>query len=65
MRAALGDADWPIAQSPFMRDRASTTAFTHEVRLDGNRLVYAETTTVAIYGEKDFAHTDANELNRL
>jgi hypothetical protein len=64
VEAALGDPDWSISQSPFMRDRASTLAFAHEVTLDGDRLSYAETTTLAIYDQKSFAHTDANELVR-
>ena len=64
VRAALGDPDWPVAQSPFMRDRASTKAFEHKVTLDGDRLSYAETTTLDIFGIKSFAHTDANELQR-
>ena len=64
VKAALGHPDWGIAQSPFMRDRASTVAFEHKVTLDGDRLVYAETTTLEIYAEKRFAHTDANELVR-
>ena len=65
VRAALGDPDWPVAQSPFMRDNASTLAFEHKVTLDGDRLSYAETTTVAIYGQERFEHTDANELVRV
>lgn len=64
VRAALGDPDWGVAQSPFMRDRASTVAFEHKVTLDGDRLTYAETTTIEIYGHKRFAHTDTNELLR-
>lgn len=65
VRAALGDKDWGIAQSPFMRDRASTVAFEHKVTIDGDRLSYAETTSLDIYDYKRFAHTDANELVRV
>lgn len=64
VRAALGDRDWPIAQSPFMRDHASTVAFHHELTLAGDRLTYFETTTLEIYGQKSFAHTDENQLVR-
>jgi hypothetical protein len=64
VRAALGDRDWPVAQSPFMRDHASTVAFQHKLTLDGDRLAYAETTSLEIYGNARFAHTDANELVR-
>ena len=61
--AKLGDPDWGIVQSPFMRDNASTVAFRHTVTIDGNRLSYHETTSLEIYGRK-FEHTDENELVR-
>jgi len=61
--AKLGDPDWGIVQSPFMRDNASTLEFTHELTVDGDRLSYFETTVVDIYG-KTFEHTDENELTR-
>ena len=61
--AKLGDPDWGIIQSPFMRDKASTVEFRHEVTIDGDRLTYAETTVLDIYG-KTFDHTDENELVR-
>ena len=63
VRAALGDPDWGIAQSPFMRDNASTLAFDHEVNIEPDRLSYSETTKLEIYG-RTFDHTDANELTR-
>lgn len=61
--AKLGDPDWNIAQSPFMRDNARTVEFRHQVRIEGDQLSYHETTMVEIYG-KSFEHTDANELVR-
>lgn len=61
--ARLGDPDWGILQSPFMRDKASTTAFEHTLKLDGDTLSYAETTHLEIYG-RSFEHTDANTLVR-
>ena len=61
--AKLGDPDWGIVQSPFMRDNASTVAFRHKVTIDGDRLSYAETTSLEIYG-RQFEHTDENELVR-
>lgn len=61
--ARLGDPDWGIVQSPFMRDNASTTAFEHTLKLDGDTLSYRETTHLEIYG-RSFDHTDANELTR-
>ncbi len=63
MAAKLGDPDWGIVQSPFMRDNASTVAFRHEVTIDGDQLSYAETTSLEIYGRR-FEHTDQNELVR-
>jgi hypothetical protein len=61
--AKLGDPEWGIVQSPFMRDNASTIAFRHVITLDGNRLSYTEATTLEIYGRR-FEHTDVNELVR-
>ena len=63
VHAKLGDPDWNIVQSPFMRDNASTLEFSHELTVDGDRLSYFETTVVDIYG-KTFEHTDENELTR-
>lgn len=61
--AALGSADWGIVQSPFMRDKASTEAFHHRIAVDGDRMMYEETTVLAIYGRR-VEHTDGNELTR-
>jgi hypothetical protein len=61
--ARLGDPDWGILQSPFMRDNAKTIAFEHKIVIKDDSLSYEETTTVDIYG-KVFAHTDANRLSR-
>lgn len=63
VRAKKGDPDWGILESPFMRDNASTVAFEHRVEVDGDRMRYAETTSLEIYGRR-FEHTDANELTR-
>jgi len=59
--AKLGDPDWGIIQSPFMRDNARTTAFQHNITFNEDSLSYTETTTLEIYG-KTFEHTDKNEL---
>jgi hypothetical protein len=59
--AKLGDKDWGIIQSPFMRDKASTQSFEHQIMVGNGKLSYAETTIVDIYG-KVFEHTDQNEL---
>lgn len=61
--AKLGDPDWGILQSPFMRDNARTTAFRHKLTINETTLSYFETTSLEIYG-KPFEHTDANELTR-
>ena len=61
--ARLGDADWGILQSPFMRDNAKTTEFRHHVEIAGGRISYNETTVLEIYG-KTFDHTDENSLTR-
>lgn len=61
--AKLGDPNWGIVQSPFMRDKARTLEFSHELTIDGNRLFYFETTLLDIYG-RTFEHTDKNELTR-
>lgn len=63
VRAKLGDPDWGVVQSPFMRDKASTLGFSHELTVDGDRLSYSETTLLEIYG-RTFEHTDRNELTR-
>jgi len=58
-----GSKDWGIAQSPFMRDNARTTEFRHKITVDGDKLVYSETTMLEIYG-RTFEHTDDNTLVR-
>jgi len=62
--AGLGDVDWGIAQSPFMRGKAKTVEFRYRATLEAGRLHYAETTVLEIYG-KTFDHTDENELIRV
>lgn len=61
--AGIEDKDWQIIQSPFMRDNARTTGFHHRITVGKEKLSYAETTIVEIYG-KVFEHTDENELTR-
>lgn len=64
VRAALGDPDWGIVQSPFMRDKARSTAFRHRITVDGDSLVYSESTMLNIYG-RTFDHIDSNTLRRV
>jgi len=61
--AKLGDSDWGVIQSPFMRDNAKTTAFTHTITVSGDEMTYSETTMLDIYG-RSFEHTDKNSLTR-
>ena len=61
--AKLGDPDWGVIQSPFMRDNARTIEFRHNLTINGNQLSYHETTVLEIYGSR-FDHTDQNELTR-
>lgn len=61
--AKVDDENWGIIQSPFMREKARTTEFRHQVLVGDDKLAYSETTMVDIYG-KVFEHTDANELVR-
>ena len=59
--AAKDGADWGIIQSPFMRDKARTVSFRHQLAVEGDVLRYSETTGLEIYG-RHFDHTDTNEL---
>jgi hypothetical protein len=61
--AKLGDPDWGIIQSPFMRDNARTVSFRHRIAVSGDVLNYSETTVLDIYGGP-FDHTDENRLTR-
>ncbi len=64
VQAKWDDPDWGIVQSPFVRDKAKTTAFTHTITITGDELSYMETTMLEIYG-RHFEHTDENVLTRL
>ena len=62
--AQIDDPDWGIVQSPFMRDNAKTTAFRQSITVDGDKMVYEETTVLDIYG-RVYDHTDRNRLQRV
>ena len=64
LSAALDDPNWPISQAPFMRDNAKTTAFSRVLSVDGDTLIYSQTTSLDIYG-RAFEHTDGNSLKRV
>jgi hypothetical protein len=61
--ASIDDNNWTIIQSPFMKENAKTTNFTHKITIGKNELSYSETTVVTIYGNV-FQHTDQNTLLR-
>lgn len=63
VKAEKGDPDWGIVEAPFMRDNASSTAFSHKIILDGDSMIYNEATLLDIYG-REYNHTDANRLQR-
>lgn len=63
LSAADGDADWNIAQSPFMRDNARTASFNQQIILNGDSLAYEQTTVLDIYG-RSFNHIDKSKLTR-
>lgn len=54
-----------IAESAFMASRARTTAFSLEMTVSKDQLVYNETTVLDIYNKKSFDHTDRNKLARV
>jgi hypothetical protein len=62
--AKLGDPDWGIVESPFMRDNASTLEYRHQTVIAPDRLSYDQTTVLDIYGRR-FDHTDKNVLTRV
>ncbi len=55
--------DGGIAQSSFMQKKASTTAFSQTLTIEGDTLTYQQTMMLDIYS-KTFEHTDTNTLTR-
>lgn len=64
VKAVDGDKDWGIAQAPFMRDKARTVSFSHKITVEGDAMVYSESTLLDIYG-RSYDHTDINRLKRV
>ncbi len=64
VRAADGDDQWGIVQSPFMQENARTLGFRHKLTVSGNTMSYNETTLLDIYGKHNYEHTDGNTLSR-
>jgi hypothetical protein len=62
--ASLNHSDWPIIQSPFLRENALTTEFRQRLTIGAGCLSYQQTTLVDIYGRESFEHTDENVLQR-
>jgi hypothetical protein len=62
--AAVDDANWTIAQAPFMRSKATTTGYQLHMSISGNTMRYSQTTVLEIYGKHDYPHTDENSLTR-
>lgn len=64
VEARQGSETFGIVQSPFMLQKARTTAFRNELSIKGDSLSYRETTSLEIYG-KSFEHTDSSVLRRV
>lgn len=61
--ASQDDMNWPIAQAPFMRDRARTLSFNQSLIVTEGKLIYTQSIWLDIYGRR-FEHTDSNELTK-
>lgn len=64
VEAKAGSEDFGIIQSPFMLEKAKTTAFRMTLRISGDEMSYEETTFLDIY-DGQFEHTDGNSLLRV
>ena len=62
--ATQGSESFGIVQSPFMLEKARTTAFKMTLTVAGDEMSYEETTSLDIYG-REFEHTDGCSLQRL
>lgn len=62
--AKAGDQTYGIVQSPFILEKATTTAFKMAILVKGDELSYEEVTSLHIYG-KDFEHSDKSTLSRV
>ncbi|NOR55963.1 MAG: DUF1794 domain-containing protein [Sulfurovum sp.] len=64
VEATAGSETFGIVQSPFMLEKAKTTAFKMSLKVKENELSYYELTSLEIYG-KEFAHEDFSTLKRV
>lgn len=62
--AKQGDESYGVIQSPFMLEKATTTAFKMQLEVEGDSMKYMEVTSLHIYG-KDFEHVDKSSLQRV
>ena len=64
VEARQGSETYGIVQSPFMLEKAKTTAFCMALSVKENQLRYREVTSLEIYG-KNFEHSDESILHRV
>ena len=64
VEATQGSESYGIVQSPFMLEKAKTTAFKMTLSVSVDELSYEETTFLDIYG-RAFEHTDGCTLQRI
>jgi hypothetical protein len=64
VKAEAGSETFGIIQSPFMLEKAKTTAFSMQMTFTENQLSYKQITSLFIYG-KDFKHVDQSVLQRV
>jgi len=53
-----------VAESSYMTEKASTTGFSMEIHIEGNKLTYSQNTLLDIYG-KSLSHTDGSTLIKV
>ena len=58
-----GTNNYLISQSPFLKNKAETTAYSATFTISDSQLSYEQCTDLQIYG-REFAHTDSNSLIR-
>jgi len=64
VEAKAGSKTYGVVQSPFMLNKAKTTAFSMHLSVNENQLEYHEVTSLEIYGKK-FEHSDKSTLYRV
>lgn len=63
LSVTAGNPEWPVAQSPFLQEKARTVSFERTFTLEGDVLRYQQKTVLEIYG-RTFEHTDVSTLTR-